>query len=175
MSAADVARHSTAIATRVMPLLENVTRVAGYISLGAEVCVTAVLTACRERGQLTFVPIVRPGNQMVFAPITNSSELINNRYGIPEPDVRDDNFLQGADLDVVLVPLVGFDARLNRMGMGGGFYDRAFAQRREALSIAQTPRLIGVAHAMQQVDDVFADWWDVPLDYVVTEDDVISR
>jgi len=55
--------------------------------------------------------------------------------------------------------------------MGGGFYDRSFAQRKQQ---SAPPMLIGVAHAFQEVESVLADWWDVPLDYIVTDKGVLS-
>jgi 5-formyltetrahydrofolate cyclo-ligase len=58
------------------------------------------------------------------------------------------------------------------MGMGGGYYDRAFASRRESV---EKPLLIGIAHEQQFVPSVFPDWWDVQLDCVVTEQRVRYR
>jgi len=70
----------------------------------------------------------------------------------------------------VLVPLVGFDLSRNRMGMGGGFYDRSFAHRRDNNG---KPLLIGVAYDIQQADTVYPEWWDVKLDIIVTESRII--
>jgi len=75
-------------------------------------------------------------------------------------------------LDVVLVPLVAFDLTCNRIGMGGGFYDRSFEFRKNTPA---PPTLVGVAHAFQQVKDVLAQPWDVPLDFVATDNGVLSN
>ena len=86
--------------------------------------------------------------------------------------------LPATSLDAVIVPLLGFDPQCNRMGMGGGYYDRTFAHRRQAAngnSADGLPLLIGTAFEFQCVDNVFPDWWDVPLDHVVTEQRIYSR
>jgi 5-formyltetrahydrofolate cyclo-ligase len=70
-------------------------------------------------------------------------------------------------LDVVLLPLVAFDRRGNRLGMGGGFYDRTFAPRGRGRVSA--PRLIGLAHGFQQVAELVDQPWDVPLRGVLTD------
>ena len=97
--------------------------------------------------------------------------MIGNKFNIKEPDVTSSDYLMPAELDAVLVPLVGFDKCRNRMGMGGGFYDRSFAHRNKA---AGKPFLIGVAYDLQQADSVYPDWWDVKLDVIVTESQVID-
>ena len=70
-------------------------------------------------------------------------------------------------LDLVLAPLVVFDPQRNRIGMGGGYYDRSFEFRKQAQRDA--PILIGVAHELQKVDQLIAEDWDVRLDMVVTD------
>ena len=78
-----------------------------------------------------------------------------------------EGFMESAQHDVVLVPLVAFDETGQRLGQGGGFYDRAIAA-----AGASRPLLIGVAHAFQQVRSVPVEAWDMPLDAVVTEERV---
>lgn len=93
--------------------------------------------------------------------------MIVNRFGIPEPD-RNAKRLPSRLLSVVLLPLVGFDSDGNRLGMGGGFYDRTFGYAIH--SSARRPRLIGVAYECQRsADGLPRRPWDVPLDGVVTE------
>jgi len=69
----------------------------------------------------------------------------------------------------VLVPVVGFDRRGNRLGMGAGFYDRALRRRLDAGRPWRRPRLVGVAFARQELPGIAASAWDVPLDLIVTE------
>jgi 5-formyltetrahydrofolate cyclo-ligase len=90
-----------------------------------------------------------------------------NRFRLPEPDVADSEMLAPEDLDLVLAPLVVFDSYRNRIGMGGGFYDRSFAFRK--IPGHTRPVLIGVAHEIQKVDRIVPEEWDVPLDMIVTD------
>jgi 5-formyltetrahydrofolate cyclo-ligase len=90
-----------------------------------------------------------------------------NRFGIAEPQGTE--VLAARWLDVVFLPLVGFDRRGVRLGMGGGFYDRAFAFR-QLRSVWHAPRLIGLAYAFQEVANIRAAAHDVLLDAVVTEE-----
>ena len=139
--------------------------VAGYVAVGGELPVAGALRACRARGATTFLPVI-DGDTLAFLPFDEATPLRANRYGIAEPDVDVALAVEPLALDLVLVPLVGFDESLERLGMGGGFYDRSFAARRDR---AGPPWLVGVAHERQRVESVLPDWWDVPLDAVVTE------
>ena len=95
-----------------------------------------------------------------------------NKFKLPEPDVSDDEMLQPRGLDLVLAPLVVFDADCNRIGMGGGFYDRSFAFRKRP--DRHSPVLIGVAHEVQKVDRLVPQDWDVQLDKIVTDQAVYT-
>jgi 5-formyltetrahydrofolate cyclo-ligase len=103
-----------------------------------------------------------------FTPYAADSELVQNRFGIPEPRVLPRRRVPPWRLDLILVPLVGFDSAGNRLGMGGGFYDQtlAFLQRR---SHWRKPRLLGIAYDFQQLDQLPAEPWDIPLDGIATE------
>ncbi|HSP32348.1 MAG TPA: 5-formyltetrahydrofolate cyclo-ligase, partial [Halomonas sp.] len=99
-----------------------------------------------------------------------------NRLGICEPDLRFSaqrrTRLPAWVLDTLIVPLVGFDAKANRIGMGGGFYDRSLAFMRRP---GPSPTLIGVAHACQQVALLPVESWDVPLQAVVSDQGCVRR
>ena len=95
-----------------------------------------------------------------------------NKFRLPEPDVDEAEMLAPEELDLVLVPLVVFDSERNRIGMGGGFYDRSFSFRKNPEST--TPVLIGVAHELQKVDQIIPQAWDVRLDMIVTDQAVYS-
>jgi 5-formyltetrahydrofolate cyclo-ligase len=98
--------------------------------------------------------------------------LSPNRYGIAEPDHRREHRLPANLLDVVLMPLVGFDSSGARLGMGGGFYDTTFAFKHK--KPAGRPYLIGLAHSCQQVDALPRDSWDIPLFAIATETGVLA-
>ena len=94
-----------------------------------------------------------------------------NRLGIIEPQTS--RTVGARWLDLVLVPLVGFDAHGMRLGMGAGFYDRAFAYRRWRRAW-RGPKLVGVGYAFQQLPEIVAAAHDVRLDAVVTEKEVLT-
>ncbi|MDZ4117066.1 MAG: 5-formyltetrahydrofolate cyclo-ligase [Xanthomonadaceae bacterium] len=140
-------------------------RIAGYWAIAGELPLNAV--AARISAPASYLlPRLAPEGQLRFAPWAPTVELLPNRYGIPEPDIALADCLGPDQLDVVLVPLLAFDLQGNRLGMGGGWYDRSFAFR---LHGQPMPLLIGIGYAFQQVDALAAQTWDVPLDAVVTE------
>ncbi len=97
---------------------------------------------------------------------------LKNRYGIWEPaGTGTPTDLRG--VDVVLVPLVAFDRSGNRMGMGAGFYDRALSFRLNQTCVKR-PLLIGLAHALQEVTELSRQPWDVPLDAIITDQELIQ-
>ena len=177
-----VAENSRLIARQLMPLLQGARRIAGYLAFGNEVTVESVLTECRAAHCKTFVPLVQADHTLLFCPLDENTTIVQNRYGIREPAHDPQTCVAPTALDAVLVPLVGFDSQCHRMGMGGGYYDRSFTHRRhvdhssEPQSIAgNSPLLIGVAHQLQCVDSLVPQWWDVPLDMIVTEQQIYRR
>lgn len=128
---------------------------------------TAVRRYASKRYYLPVVP--SPGRlRMCFADLRPGTSFKRNRYGILEPDV-DAAFLATAhELDLVLAPLVAFDLRGGRLGMGGGYYDATFeflASRKHW----HQPKLVGVAFSFQEVEHIEREPWDIPLTAVVTE------
>jgi 5-formyltetrahydrofolate cyclo-ligase len=97
--------------------------------------------------------------------------LINNQFSIPEPSIRLRQPTKPWALDLVIMPLVAFDADCNRLGMGGGYYDRTFAYLNKR-RFWRKPILIGVAHECQRVANLESEVWDIPLDAVVTEEKI---
>jgi len=116
------------------------------------------------------LPVLHEDATLRFAPWRPGAPLAPNRYGIPEPDVPAGDLLEPAQLDLVVVPLVAFDPNCQRLGMGGGWYDRSFAFR----GAQPPPYLVGAGFSFQQVASVDAESWDVPLDAVCTESETFS-
>ena len=104
---------------------------------------------------------------MDFQRVLPGEPLRRNRFGLAEPAPRAARQRPAWTLDLILLPLVGFDARGGRIGMGGGFYDRSLAYRNRYKNWHK-PTIIGLAHACQQVDQLPLSSWDVRLDAVVT-------
>ncbi|HAI63538.1 MAG TPA: 5-formyltetrahydrofolate cyclo-ligase [Acidimicrobiaceae bacterium] len=160
---ADVA---VAVRTRLARIvgLERAQVVGGYRAIRGEVDLDAALTRLHDGGAMVTVPRVS-GDRLDFLPWSPTSETVAGSFGIDEPINGEP--VQFSQHDVVLVPLVAFDGTGQRLGQGGGFYDRAIAA-----AGAGRPLLIGVAHAFQQVRSVPVEAWDMPLDAVVTEERV---
>ena len=106
----------------------------------------------------TYLPSI-DGETLVFAHYHEHCQWQQNQFNIAEPiDLAP---IYSDELDVVLMPLVGFDIHGGRLGMGGGFYDKTFARR--------SAQLIGLAHDCQQVEQLPIESWDVPLDAIATD------
>ena len=143
-------------------------RIAAYVACDGEIDTADALARLRASNKRCYLPVLARGNRLTFAPLNSRTRLARNRLGVPEPRVPRSALLGARHLDVLLVPLVGFDRRANRLGMGGGFYDRtlAFLAWRGRW---RKPRLIGVAHDLQRTDGLAQAPWDVTLDMVVTD------
>jgi len=146
-------------------------RIAVYAALPEELDAEPLMELARARGCGIYLPRIDRhtlGRKMQFVRINDRHR--SNRLGITEPEGS--QFIGARWLDVVFLPLVGFDSRGVRLGTGGGYYDRAFAFRRWRKSW-HTPQLVGLAYSFQQVDVITAAAHDVLLDAVITEKGVI--
>ncbi|HKT74501.1 MAG TPA: 5-formyltetrahydrofolate cyclo-ligase [Steroidobacteraceae bacterium] len=147
-------------------------RIAVYAALPEELDTAPLIDLARERGCHIYLPRIdarRSSGKMRFI-LSGEERHRPNRFGISEP--QGSKLLNARWLDVVFLPLVGFDARGTRLGTGGGYYDRALGYIR-ARRAWRVPRLVGLAYAFQQVERIAAAAHDVPLDAVVTEKGVI--
>jgi len=147
-------------------------RVAGYWASHGELPLNLVIPPLAARGQQFLLPVVGKRRRLRFAPWQSGEEVQPNRYGIPEP-VAQDELLEPFQLDLVFVPLLGFDRRGNRLGHGGGYYDRSFAFLNEQVRPTE-PLLVGIAYAFQELPEVDEEDWDVPLDFIATERELID-
>ena len=163
--AADALLPNVLGALHQLEVNQPLSRVAGYLAFQGEIDVAPVMRALRDRNITTYVPML-DGEVLQFAPWSDQTPYTTNRFGIIEPTVPKEQWLSAQQLDAVLVPLVAFDNEGHRMGMGGGFYDKTFAHKRDQLS---PPWLLGVAHELQRVESVFPEWWDVKLDNIITD------
>jgi 5-formyltetrahydrofolate cyclo-ligase len=144
--------------------------VAGYWAMGGEVPLHVLQMRLRP-DQAWCLPCLEADGSLRFAPWRPGDPLVSNRFGIPEPDLAPESRLDPRDMATVLLPLVAFDTAGNRLGMGGGYYDRSFAFR---LHAPAPPRLVGVGYGFQRQDGLPTEPWDVPLDAVVTEDGLLA-
>ena len=139
--------------------------VAVFLSFDGELDTRPLIDQLWRAGKRVYLPVLHPfspGN-LLFLHYHPSSDLVVNRLKIREPklDVRD--VLPLTQLDVLVTPLVAFDADGQRLGMGGGFYDRTLQNWRQ-----HRLQPVGYAHDCQQVDALPTEQWDIPLPAVIT-------
>jgi 5-formyltetrahydrofolate cyclo-ligase len=148
-------------------LLLQARRIGFYLPQGGEFDTHPLLEQAQRMRRACYLPVLpRRGRLMRFGQTKRHTCMKKNRYGIPEP--VDGRPLRARQLDLLLMPLVGFDAQGYRLGMGGGYYDATLAFMRHR-RLWRKPRLVGVAYACQQVESLPHEPWDVPLDAVLTE------
>ena len=154
--------------------------IALYLASDGEIDPQSVIDYCWEMGKQVYLPVLDPDlhNQLLFVHYDKNTLMCRNKYDICEPASPYQKSIPAADLDLVLLPLVAFDDSGNRMGMGGGYYDRSFAFMMDdavAKADRKVPVLIGLAHQLQQVDELAVESWDIPLSGIASEAGVVSR
>lgn len=164
-----VLRHLTKL-----PQFMRAQHVALYMANDGELDPQVIAAQLWKMGKHCYLPVLRPDKERTlwFVEIQPDTPLKPNRFGIPEPDHRHNHKLPAQLLDVVLMPLVGFDRTGARLGMGGGFYDTTFAFKQQKPK--GRPYLLGLAHACQEIDSLATATWDIPLFAVVTDKEVIK-
>ena len=122
---------------------------------------------CWTNNKQTYLPVVDPikKGHLIFLKYTHDTEMVLNRYGIDEPKRSAFDSCAISQLDIVFTPLVGFDLQGNRIGMGGGYYDRMLSPW---FKEKKGPYPIGLAHDCQQIRTLPIEEWDVPLPEIIT-------
>ncbi|MHB1142733.1 MAG: 5-formyltetrahydrofolate cyclo-ligase [Sulfuricaulis sp.] len=145
-------------------------RVACYLPNDGEIDTAPVIEHIRRLRKILYLPVLSrlSHDRLWFAEAGPKTKLTPNRFGIPEPVVESRDLVRAQELDLILLPLVGFDDQGNRLGMGGGFYDRSLEFLRHR-NHWRKPHLLGIAYDFQRVNGLAADPWDVPLQGVVTD------
>jgi 5-formyltetrahydrofolate cyclo-ligase len=153
---------------RRTPAWQGARRIAFYHAIDGEIDPGPALRQAWQQDKACYLPVLHPirENHMIFVRVWPGSRLVYNRWGIPEPRPTLKHSISPRRLDLVLMPLVGFDEAGHRIGMGKGFYDRTFAFRR---SKCHRPALVGLGHECQQVaEGIMPSSWDVTLDALAT-------
>jgi len=155
------------ICSHVLELDEykNAEKVFLYLSVGSEVDTYGVLRNAWEAGKEVYVPVCVGGGIMHATRLYCEEELVDGRYGIPTAPAENP-VISPKELDFILVPGVCFDKTGNRLGRGGGYYDRYLAQELSA-------QLVGVCRSEQLICELSADEHDKRVDAVITEDGVL--
>jgi 5-formyltetrahydrofolate cyclo-ligase len=168
LTAQQLEAASKALAQKIVALdaYHRAQRLAVYFAVNGEIGLDPLIDHALAAGKQVYLPNLDQ-QSLRFSPYFRGQKMRINKFRLSEPDVADDQMLSPAELDLVLTPLVVFDASRNRIGMGGGFYDRSFAMRQDAA--VSRPQLVGVAHEMQKAEQIVPEAWDVRLDMVVTD------
>ncbi|MEG3792080.1 5-formyltetrahydrofolate cyclo-ligase [Lysobacter sp. CCNWLW3] len=167
LSAADRIAGAERLAAHLLglPFAPQTGYVAGYWALDGEIGLHAWQLRLPP-DCIYCLPVLGDDGALRFAPWRAGDPLVGNRYGIPEPDVAASSLLEPRDLALAVTPLVGFDPRGHRLGMGGGWYDRSFAFRQREPA---PPWLVGAAFEVQRIDALDRADWDVALDAVCSD------
>ncbi|KAA0453041.1 MAG: 5-formyltetrahydrofolate cyclo-ligase [Candidatus Thioglobus sp.] len=147
--------------TMQMAKFQTTQKIALYLENDGEISPKYIQNFLKNAGFSVYLPVL-DDKKLKFAQL--SAELKKNKFGINEPVSA--KILPTEQLDIIFIPLVGFDQNKNRIGMGGGFYDRTLAFKKQQKN--STPKLYGLAFDCQKVDKLEAQKWDVPLDAVIT-------
>ena len=151
-------------------LLAKDRRIGIYMPTNSEIDVKPLLNRALSMGAQCFLPIVpkRGQKRMWFSEMGEHPAWVLNRYGIAEYRHPLAKRVRVQSLDLLFIPLLGFDARGFRLGMGGGYYDASLAYLKR-FHHWRRPRVVGVAFSVQEVERLPNDPWDIPLDAVLTE------
>ena len=139
-----------------------------YLPMYDEVDTREVIEAAWRANKRVFVPILRGNAEMSFCQIDPESELERNSFGVWEPTRG--FLIKPQQLDLVVTPTVAFDSNKNRIGMGGGYFDRCFSFLRHRKHWIR-PKLLGVAFQCQELEETKPNPWDIRLYRIITDKD----
>ena len=144
------------------PALNQAKNIAIFLSFDGEVDTKPIIEYLWQQNKSVYLPVPIAEQQLLFLNYSPKTPLIKNHFGIFEPELNVNNVIPFAQLDIVFTPLVAFDERGYRMGMGGGYYDRALAnyQKQQILPI-------GLAFACQKLAKIDNQPWDIKLPEII--------
>lgn len=149
------------------PVIKAAQKIAITLAHDGEIETQTFINWCWENNKHVYLPVIHPFSKghLLFLLYEKETKLHKNRYAINEPQLKLHSICPTADLDIIFTPLVAFDKQGNRLGMGGGYYDRLltpwFKQKKG-------PYPIGLAHDCQLIEALPIKPWDVPLPEIIT-------
>ncbi|RJX70515.1 5-formyltetrahydrofolate cyclo-ligase [Vibrio sinensis] len=151
----------------LLPEFNTSQHIALYLSVDGELNTTPLIQWLWQQGKQTYLPVIHPFSKghLLFLNYTSTTPMTSNRYGILEPKLSKNEIRPINTLDLICTPLVGFDDRGHRLGMGGGYYDRTL---QPWFTKGCGPKPIGLAHDCQHTKRLPIESWDVPLPKIVT-------
>ncbi len=154
------------ITQQALALIEerNAQHIALYLSFDGEISTEKLIKTLWAQGKQVYLPVLHPfnPNHLLFLRYLPDTPMLKNKFGIWEPKFNVQNVLPLDELDILFTPLVAFDKQGNRLGMGGGFYDRTLQNWQNSSFIP-----VGLAHQCQQVEQLPTEAWDVPLHQIL--------
>jgi len=152
------------------PKIQSAQTVALYLANDGELDLKYFIHWCWQQNKQLYLPVIHPfskGN-LLFIEYNENTPMKRNSYGIFEPKLDKTKVIPILQLEVLLTPLVAFDNLGNRLGMGGGFYDRTLSSWYNNLETATKLSPIGIAHNCQKVDSIQNESWDIPIPEIIT-------
>lgn len=157
--------EQAALRTLAYPQVKEANSVAVFLSFDGELDTRPLIQTLWQAGKAVYLPVLHPFSKgsLLFLRYDQNSHLVINRLKILEPKLDVRHIIPLDNLDVLITPLVAFDEQGQRLGMGGGFYDRTLQNWRQH---GLWP--VGLAHDCQLVHALPAEEWDIPLPAVIT-------
>lgn len=155
------------------PVFESSRHIACYYASDREFATLPFMKAIWQSNKVCYLPIITEQKSLLFAEYNEGDELQSNQFMIPEP-VGTKHIIHPDKLDLVLLPLLAYDNNGGRLGMGGGYYDRAFSFVHDDKLRDKPPCLVGLGYSLQYCDNICSESWDVELNGVLNEKEFIT-
>ncbi|MCK4869662.1 MAG: 5-formyltetrahydrofolate cyclo-ligase [Gammaproteobacteria bacterium] len=162
--------HAAQIITQKLitsKIFKESNEIAIYIAINGEVETRLIIEEIWRAHKNCYVPLITTDTTapLAFICYEQNDQLVLNKYQIPEPANKARQHIEPEKLDLVIMPLVAFDSDNNRIGKGGGYYDRTFSFRRTT----HIPSLVGIAYELQRLVKIEPNSWDIQLDQIITD------
>jgi 5-formyltetrahydrofolate cyclo-ligase len=164
---------ATLISDKIIQLVKPNDVVALYLANDGEISPNLTIRRLQQNKVTTLLPVMHSFNKgyLNFQTYSKNTSMVKNSFAILEPQLNAQQTYNLSKINYIFMPLVAFDISGNRLGMGGGFYDRTLSK---IDTLETKPKLIGLAHDCQQVDELPNQPWDIPLDFIITPSKMIS-
>lgn len=151
------------------PKIEQAQTIALFLSFDGEIGTSPLISQLWALNKQVCLPVLHPFHRhhLLFLRYTPSTVLVKNRFNISEPPLNVNMVIPISNIDIIFTPLVAFDEQGQRLGMGGGFYDRTLENWQQKSFYP-----MGLAHTCQQVAHLPIANWDVPLPEIITPEKI---
>ena len=156
------AQHITEQALKLIEQ-QQAKNIALYLAFDGEISTKPLINQLWQQGKHVYLPVLHPfvHGHLLFLRYLPDTPMKANKFGILEPHLNVKSVLPIEQLDIIFTPLVAFDRLGNRLGMGGGFYDRTLQNSQHRFIT------VGLAHQCQQVEALPIESWDIPLEHIL--------